>query len=195
MFCKNCGAKIEDGVTACTNCGTAVTNQPDTAPTQTKSAANGKTLTYVSVALALISAVLPFLKWVEIPMLNNLSAFFGGGGNEASFSLFGYIFSSGNYSTDASVTVVMLVFAIIAFISVIFNVIYAVKALTKKAKATKWGTMGGILLFIMSVLFLIVIGLMSSILKVISMTATVYISAVISLVNIILLRTIKKSAK
>jgi len=116
MFCNNCGTKLEDGTKFCDNCG-AATGATSTAA-EKKEIDSGKGLLYSTIIIALVNAILPFLKWVEVPALNTLSSWFGGSSEAASYTLFGYIFAGVSDSTIA--TIVILVLALVALVSVMW---------------------------------------------------------------------------
>lgn len=189
MFCNNCGTKLEEGMKFCDNCGavTGVTSDVE----EKKAIDSEKGLLYTTIIMALIGAILPFLKWVEVPALNTLSSWFGGSSDAASYTLFGYIFAGVSDSTIA--TVVILVLALVSLVSVIFNAMYCIKAFQGKHGSEKYGKMGSVLLLIMSVLFWIIVGIISHIIKVIELTSTVYVAIILSIANIILINKLKKN--
>lgn len=178
MNCKNCGRETVNGAELCESC-------------------NGKKTAnvsrYISIALAILGVVLPFLNWLEVPIANGLYSLFGMSEQVPKFSLFGYIFSSSQYQSD-SVFVVMLIIALIALIGIIFNALYAAKALKNNAKSLKYGTAGAVILTVMSAMFIVIVGLMAAILKVIKLTATPYITLAVSVANIIVIKKLKKQA-
>lgn len=189
MFCNNCGTKLEDGTKFCDNCG-AATGATSTA-SEKKEIDSGKGLLYSTIIIALVNAILPFLKWVEVPALNTLSSWFGGSSEAASYTLFGYIFAGVSDSTIA--TIVILVLALVALVSVIFNALYCVKAFQGKTNVSKYAKTGSITLLIMSVLFWAIVGLISLIIKVIKLTSTVYVAIILSIVNLVLIKKLKKN--
>lgn len=189
MFCNNCGTKLEDGAQFCDNCG-AATGATSTVE-QKKEINSGKGLLYSTVIIALISAILPFLNWVEVPAINAVSSWLGGSNSAASYSLFGYIFAGASDSLLA--TIIILVLAVVAVVSVIFNAMYCVKAFKGKPNSGKYGKTGSILLLIMSILFWIIVGMISLIIKVIKLTPTVYFAIGLSIANIVLIKKLKKN--
>lgn len=186
MFCNNCGAKIEEGTKFCDNCGTAT----GTSIELKKAKDTGDGLLFATIAIALINAIIPFLHWVEVPALNTFSSWLGGSDTAASYTLFGYIFAGVSDSTIA--TIVILVLALVSLVSVIFNAIYCVKAFQRKNGVEKYGRIGSVLLLIMSVLFWIIVGIISLIIKVIELTSTVYVAIILSITNIVLIKKLKK---
>lgn len=193
MFCNNCGKQIEDGLKFCEGCG-ATQVQAGTANSFVKTlnlqAKSG--LFYATVIIAAISVVLPFCKWIEVPLFNNLSSFFGGSSNVASYSLFGYIISLGNLPINRTEAVIILFLALIALIAIIFNATFIIKAFGGKANYFKYGTIGSIIMIIMSSLFIVVVGLVSAILKVISITAISWFALALAITNIVLIKKLKK---
>lgn len=179
MYCGKCGKEIPDGARFCDNCHA-----------EPKSPA----MKYVSVVLAILSVILPFLKWLEVPVAKGLYSMFGMADQTPTFSLFGYLFAGNQYQSD-TVWWVMIVIALIAFIGIVFNLIYAVKALRNKPNYYKYGTMGAIILTIMSVLFILIVGLMSLILKVIKLSAMPYVTLAVSIANIVIIKKLKKQTK
>lgn len=177
MYCENCGKEVPNGVRYCDACYHAKNQNP--------------AMKYISVALAVAGVILPFLKWLEVPVAQGLYSMFGMGGEAPTFSLFGYIFVGSQYQSD-SVYYVMLIIALIAFIGIIFNLIYAVKAFLNKPKCYKYGTIGSIILTVMSVLFIVIVGLMSLILKVIKLSAMPYITLAVSIANIVVVKKLKR---
>lgn len=188
MFCNNCGAKIEEGKKFCESCGSAVEK---TSVEQVKTEESGKGLLFATIAVALINAIIPFLHWVEVPALNTLSSWFGGSSDAASYTLFGYIFAGQSDSVIA--TIVILILALISLVSVIFNVAYCVKAFQGKSGSEKYGNTGSILLLVMAILFWVIVGTISLIIKVIKLTSTVYAAIVLSIANIVLIKKLKKN--
>lgn len=192
MFCNNCGVNLEDGAKFCDNCGAAAGAASTVNESYTENKANsGKGLLYATIIIALISAVLPFLHWVEVPALNTLSAWFGGSSDAASYTLFGYIFAGVSDSVVA--TAVICILAIASMISVIFNVIYCVKAFLGKVNAEKYASVGAVILLIMAVLFWVIVGLIALIIKVIKLTSTVYVAIILPIVNLVLINKLKKN--
>ncbi len=179
MYCKNCGKEIPNDKVICDECG--------------GSSQNG-IIKYVSIVLAVLNAVLPFFKWLEVPVANSLYSMFGMAQETPTFSLFGYIFSGSRYQDD-KVYAVMLVIAFIALIGIVLNAIYVVKLFNNKPKCCKYGTIGAIILMIMSILFILTVGLTSAILKVIKLTAVPYVTLAVSITNIIIVKKLKKQAK
>lgn len=189
MFCNNCGAKLEEGTKFCDNCG-AATGATSTVEQKNK-IDSGKGLLYATIIMALISAILPFLKWVEVPALNTLSSWFGGSSDAASYTLFGYILAGDSDSTVA--TIVILILALVSLVSVIFNALYCIKAFQGKVGSEKYGTIGSILLLVMSVLFWVIVGTISLVIKVIKLTSTVYVAIIFSIANIVMIKKLKKN--
>lgn len=179
MCCEKCGKEIPEGARFCDECKTKPQNM---------------TTKYVSVFLSVLGVALPFFKWLEIPMAQGLYSMFGMGEQTPGFSLFGYLFAGGQYQTD-TVYLVMAVLVLIAVIGIVFNAIYAVKVLKNKPKCYKYGTIGAIILTIMSVLFIIIISLVSVMLNVIKLSVAPYITAVVSIANIVLVRKFRKQSK
>lgn len=179
MYCEKCGKEITDGTRFCDECKAKPQNQ---------------TMKYVSVGLAVLGVILPFLKWLEVPVAQGLYSMFGMGDQTPTFSLFGYLFAGSQYQTDTVYTV-MIVIALIALIGIIFNVVYSVKALKNKPKCYKYGTIGAIILTIMSILFIVIVGLMSAILKVIKLSAMPYVTLAVSVANIVVIKKLKKETK
>ena len=182
MFCNNCGAKLEAGTKFCDKCGNAVEGKLEVKKDFDKS----KAVVFATVLISILNAILPFLKWIQVPMFNALSSWMGGRSDIASYNLFGYILS-GN-SDSFIVTIIMIVLALIALASVLFNIIYAIKTIIGKTDAKNKGIIGSVLLLIMSVLFFVVAGLVQLILKFITMTSTVYVAIILSILNIVLLK-------
>lgn len=196
MFCKQCGKELPAGALECPNCAAGTEENPSPAKntdTAVKPVTNPNTFRYVSGAVALACAILPFLHWVEVPILNSLTSFFGGSGEECSYSLFGYVFSVfANSSNDMTMALIMLVFAVVALISSVINAIYAVKCFIGKT-SLKLGKTGSVILLIMSIIFLIVVGLIAAIFKIISLTFTVYVAIAMPIANIIIIKQLKKA--
>lgn len=197
MFCKNCGKELPNGAAQCPDCTAVCTDNPSSAKTASvteKTVTNTKTLRFISGAVAMACAILPFLHWVEVPILNSITSFLGGSGKESSYSLFGYILSDfAASSNDMTMALIILAFGIIALISSVINVIYAIKCFTGNKTSLKLGKAGSVILLIMSILFLIVIGLIAAIFKIISLTFAVYVAIALPIANIIIIKQIKKT--
>ena len=176
MYCEKCGKETLNNTRLCEECGKQA-NKP---------------MLYVSVAMAVLEAIMPFFKWLEVPVANSLYSMFGMGQEAPAFSLFGYIFAGSQYQSGA-VFAITTALAVTAFIGIIFNVIYIIKALKGKPKNHKYGTAGAIILLIVSALFIIIVGLICLILKIFSMTAAPYIMFAVSIANIILIKKLKKA--
>ncbi len=152
-----------------------------------------KPMLYTSVVLAVLGVILPFLNWLEVPVAKSLHSLFGMEDQTPAFSLFGYIFA-GNQYQDGVAFVITTAIALIAFVSVIFNIVYIITALTNKPKNHKYGTAGSIILMIVSILFIVFVGLMCLIFKIFKLTSMPYITLAVSIVNVIIIKKLKKSA-
>ena len=198
-FCSKCGIQLNDNVKFCSGCGNNVSG--DALSDLKKSITSGipfslsskNNLLYATVIVAAINAVLPFFNWISVPILNAFSSWVGGGSNAASYSLFGYIFATGQFSSSGGTAIFILLLAILAFVGVIFNALFVYKTLAKKDKNYKYGTMGSIVLLIVTALFIVVVGLISAILKVIELTAAPWFALVFSIANLVLVKRLKKN--
>lgn len=175
MYCQKCGKEIPDGARLCDEC-VGRKRQP---------------IQYVSIALAVLGVILPFLKWLEVPVAKGLYSMLGMGNETPTFSLFGYIFAGSQYQSD-KIYFVMLGIAAVALVGIIFNLIYIIKAPKNKPGHYKYGTVGSVILMIMSILFIVIVGMSAAILQIMKLTAMPYIMLAASIANIIIIRKIKK---
>lgn len=176
MNCKKCGKEVFNSSPLCDECNNANKNQ---------------IMRYISIALAVLCSIMPFLKWIDIPVAKGLYSMFGMEKEMPSFSLFGYIFAGNRYQTDGIYWITMIL-AVIAFVGIIFNVIYIIKSLKNNPKCCKYGTIASIILTSMSGLFIIIVGLSALILKVITLTIVPYLTLAVAVANIIIIKKIGK---
>lgn len=176
MYCEQCGKEIPEGTKVCGECA---------AKSQSKSKV------YISAALAILGIILPFLRWIEIPVANGLYSLFGMSQEVPKFSLFGYILAGNQYQTG-SVYTITLIIAIIAFVGIIFNAIYVIKTLKNANGCYKYGTLGAVIMTVMSILFILIVGLTALILKLIKLTAMPYLTLIVSIANIVVIKKLKK---
>lgn len=153
-----------------------------------------KLLGYVSMVIAALSALMPFFKWIKVPVAQGLYSLFGMDSSDAAFSLFGYIFSNSNYQSDA-VFYVSFVLALVALVGIIFNVVYVVKSLGNNEKRFKFGTLGAIIMNIVSLLFIMIVGTSAAVFKVIKLTYAPYITLALTIANLVVIKMIKKEKK
>ncbi len=146
----------------------------------------------VNILLSVFTIILPFLKWIKIPVVAGLYSLFGMKESTSYYSLFGYIFAGSNYQSDTIFYVTMLL-ALISILGIIFLVIYIVKTINNSKKRYRYGFIGTLILNIVSVLFILVVGLTSAILKVIELTYVPYITLFVTIVNMVLIKKIKKN--
>lgn len=177
MYCEKCGKETSNGARLCEECNSKQVNKP---------------MLYASIVMAILGVILPFFKWLEVPIANGLYSMFGMGQEAPTFSLFGYIFAGSQYQ-NGLVYAITIALAIVAIIGIIFNIIYIIKALKNKPKNYKYGTIGAIILTVVSILFIVIVGLMCLILKIFKLTVTPYITLVVSIVNIIIIKKLKKN--
>lgn len=150
-------------------------------------------MSLASIGLAVLCVILPFFNWLRVPLAAGLYSMFGMSEESAGHSLFGYIFAGSTYQDDTMV-LIMTCLALFALIGIILNVVYIVKALTNKEKRFKYGTMGAVIINIMSVLFIVIVGLSSWLLKVMELTAVPYITWAVTIVNLVLIKRLKKQS-
>lgn len=149
---------------------------------------------WISIALTILSVIMPFLNWIEVPIVAGLYSFFGMSSEPTKFSLFGYIFAGSN-NQNTTVFLITLIIALIAFVGVILNFVYMIKAFKKAEKRYKYGTLGAVIMNIVSIMFIVIVGLTAVILKVIELTLAPYFMLAISIVNIIIIKNLKKNTK
>lgn len=215
MFCENCGKEIKEGQQFCGGCGRKQdegegkqrsVNQRSYVSGQTNSTVNvgnageqirgdfqkEKGLVYGSIILSLFCSIAPLLKWITIPLYDTLSNWVTGDDSLSAYSLFGYLVASDTGSTDKMVSIVIFILAILAVIGMAFNIIYIAKSFTQKDKRFRYGTMGAWIMLILSLLFLIVVGGMSIILRIIKITFIPWLVLVLSIANLVIIRKIKR---
>jgi len=176
MYCEKCGKETLNEKQICDEC-------------------NKKNvfMSYISVALAILGIILPFVKWIEVPVAQGLYSMFGMAQETPTFSLFGYIFAGSQYQSGIVYTITMIL-ALVALVGIVFNVVYAVKTLKKKGKSYKYGSIGATILTIVSSAFIIIVGLSALILKVIKLTAMPYITLAVSIANMMIIKRMKRGA-
>ena len=174
MYCEKCGKETLNEKQICDECDK-----------------NNVILSYISVALAILGIILPFIKWLEVPVAQGLYSMFGMAQETPTFSLFGYIFAGSQYQSGIVYAITMIL-ALVALIGIIFNVIYVVKTFKKKEKIYKYGSVGSGILTIVSAVFIVIVGLSAMILKVIKLTATPYITLAVSIANLIVIKKMKR---
>ena len=181
MFCGKCGKEIEEGIAICPGCGSPVhSSQAGQSPVINTSNTRSSVF-YLTLALAVLECVFPFMPWVKVPLYNAIGNFFGASSDISSHSLFGYI---GTIQDDSTFTsVVILVLCIGTLVGVVFNVLYIVKGLKNTGKYGKFGRIAALLMCIVSAIFLIVMGLSTLIIRLVKITPIPFLLLVVSFLN------------
>lgn len=150
-------------------------------------------LYYVTMAIAILECLLPFFKWLRIPMYDALSNFLSGSSQFSSYSLFGAIgmLSNGSGSGSTFPAVLSLILSIVAVIAIIFNIRFIAKGLKSSTTYYKYGTISALLMLVISVLFLLFMGLVAAFSLVIKITFTPWLALAGAIVNIILIQQLK----
>lgn len=199
MFCNKCGKEIENESTFCPNCGSAVISGQNKKLQEFSNKAKNITQTlndsetinskvYITYALAVLECILPFMPWVKVPLYNALGSFFGASSDISSYSLFGYIGTIQNPTSFNSILI--LIFCIGTLVGIICNILYILKGLKNTCISHRLGITASLLMIIVSILFLITMGFMTWILKLIKITVIPLLLLIISTVNRFLIKTL-----
>lgn len=143
---------------------------------------------YITLVVAVVECLLPFFRWMRIPMYNSFSNFLTGSDQLSAYSLFSAI-GMMNYSGSAAI--VALVLSAIAVIAIIFHIRFILKGLKAAKGYYKYGTIAAILMLVISILFLLFIGLLAAFAQVIKITIAPWLTLGGAIVNLILIRQLK----
>lgn len=174
--CEKCGKEVSEGSYLCERCSEEKKSKP---------------WHYVSIVLAALCSIFPFLDWIEIPIMAGLYSFLGMSQEATRFSLFGYILSGSQYQ-DGTVLFVTAILALIAVVGIIFNLVFIAKMAKRNLKCYKYGTIGAVIMLVMSALFILIVGLIALVLKVIKLTYVPYFLFLCSIANIVIIKRVKK---
>lgn len=150
-------------------------------------------LYYVTIVITILECLLPFFKWLRIPMYDAFSNFLSGSSQFSAYSLFGAIkmLSNGSDSSNTFPAVLSLILSIVAVIAIIFNIRFVAKGMKPTRTYYKYGTISALLMLVISILFLLFMGLVSALFKVIKITFIPWLELVCAIVNIILIQQLK----
>ncbi len=127
MFCKFCGAKIDESSVFCPKCGKSLSDAASNEHYQSSSPTNSRNVDalykygrYLSMGICIFTALSPFLKIIDIPLISLL--WDGDLPHEASvFDIIGFLFDIASYEKDAADTA--LICSAIYFIPYIVSLI------------------------------------------------------------------------
>lgn len=220
MFCPKCGTENKDGNAFCQNCGADMrqTGQAPGTPAGNKAGGGAGAASqlqdmvrkvqgsgtaarvpifYITAAIAAIQALMPFMKWFEIPSFNSLSSFLGGSSSAASFSLFGLLFNGGSLGSvggNAMISLISLLLCLFAFLGSVFDIIYIAKGFPQKKGYYKYGKIASVMLLIISLLFAITFGLVAAASSgAFKVKAAPWIVVVTAIANLILIGQVKRA--
>ena len=202
MYCPYCGNPLEEGVSRCTHCGSELSKKNQisekrvavTMPekkTVTKKKSNS-IFAYITMGLAILECIIPFLCWAKIPLYNSISSFLGGGNDVSNCSLFGFIGMISLIGTSAGVefnSVYVLagvgILILIAVFQIIFNVIFILKAIGRNKFRYRYTVMASVLLLLIATLFLLIMGSIAAALQVIKVSFAPWLAVVVSIANFV----------
>ncbi len=216
MFCPKCGTENKDGNAFCQNCGTDMrrAGQAPKTPIQNNTGGTGSAsqlqnmmqrvqgsgaaaripFFYITVAIAAIQALMPFMKWFEIPAVNSLYGFLGGSNNAASFSLFGLLFNGGAVGGNTVIVLISWLLCLFAFLGSVFDILYIAKGFPQKKGYYKYGKIASIMLLVISLLFVLTFGLIAAASAgVFKVKAAPWIVVISAVANLILIGQVKRA--
>lgn len=207
MYCPKCGAQNAEKNVFCQECGAKLAAEAEQKVNKTGSLAakmkpaaqisahtieRRQVIFYVTLVIAALECILPFMKWIKIPMMQSLFGLFGEQ-DLPSYSLYGYIGTINDMGNNKVAAIVVLILSLFAIMATIFNIVFLVKGLKRKKGYYKYGRTASVLMLIVSLVFLIILGLLSLILQVIKITIAPWILLVGSVANLVLIGKVKKA--
>ncbi len=199
MFCPYCGNQLEDGTSKCTHCGSELSKKneggekrsvPVTVPkrdsvTDKKS---NSIFSYIVVGLAILECIIPFLCWVNVPVFNSISSFFGGSNSVSNYSLFGYIGASGNAGQSGWYDIMILVEVLISILQIVLNAIFVLKAIAKNKFQYRYNKIASIFLLIIAISFLLIMGISSAVFQIIKISYAPWMALIVSILDFVLVK-------
>lgn len=180
MFCDKCGKEIKEGTGFCPACGAPVTSSGRQQKIFSFDQTRGNVF-YVTLVLAVLECIFPFMTWVTVPLYNSIGSFFGASGDISSYSLFGYTGTIQDQSMFTSVVILIFCFGTLA--AIICNILYIIKGWKNVKGYGRYGRTAALLMMIVSLAFLAIMGLTALLLKLIKITAVPFLLFAASLVN------------
>ncbi len=141
-------------------------------------------LLIASAITAVLSAVMPFFTWADVPVADNIYSFFGGEGSISSYSLFTYASTIGS---DANfLSAIMGVALLFALFAMVMYGVFVTKVILQKKKCLKFLILGASSMLLVSLIFVLFIGLNSALtFNLVNMTSTPLIAILLAIVNIV----------
>lgn len=192
MFCKKCGKENSESTKFCSSCGAPMNEEHDDFSLKKMSDKDkSKIAIVISIILSVVSVILPFCTWANVPIADNLYSLFGGKESISSYSLFSYTSAANTYSNSFSVILYIVLFFVI--IAIAMDLLFIVKFFMKKTNYLKFSKIGSITMLICSIVFMCVIGLSSAVtFNTINMTSLPWIAILVNIANIIVVIIINK---
>lgn len=142
----------------------------------------------LNLILAALSAGLPFVKWLKVPVVHSLPAVFGA---EQSFSLFGYLFAAKSVC-PIEVTWVITGLSVLALIGIICQALYVIQVM--RNRGYQYAFIGAAMLLMASLLFIVTVGTFAAVFKGMTLTIAPGLTFMVAVMSLVLTYRLKQSA-
>ncbi len=153
----------------------------------------GQIMRYIAVVLSAICLILPFCTWLNVPVAQTIGSWFGlqdtieSVTSYSAFTIVGLGTAGSGIAQSDGLIIFFVILIVLLIVPMIFYVVYIILALMKKEKNLKFLLIGAISMIFITIFFMLVIGLLSTVsYNVINMTAVPWINLFLSISNIVL---------